>query len=51
MPLGVALRALVLGRAFEGREAAFLAVALTFTLVFVLALRAALNLASHVTEG
>ena len=51
VPLGVALRALVLGRAFEGREAAFLAVALTFTLLFVLALRAALDLASHVTSG
>jgi hypothetical protein len=51
VPLGVALRALFLGRAFEGREAAFLAVALTFTLLFVLALRAVLNLASHVTEG
>ena len=51
VPLGVALRALVLGRAFEVREAAFLAVALAFTLLFVLAVRAALNLASHVTEG
>ena len=51
VPLGVALRALALGRAFEGRQVAFLAVALTFTLLFVLALRAALNLASHVTEG
>ena len=43
VPLGVALRAVVLGRAFEGREAAFLAVALTFTLVFVLALRIVLG--------
>ena len=51
VPLGVALRALVLGRAFEGREATFLAVALAFTLLFVLALRAALNLASHVTRA
>ena len=51
VPLGVALRAIALGRAFEGRQVAFLAVALTFTLLFVLALRAALNLASHVTEG
>ena len=44
VPLGVALRAVVLGRALEGREAAFLAVALTFTLVFVLALRVVLGL-------
>ena len=51
VPLGVALRALVLGRALEGRQAAFLAVALTFTLLFVLGLRAALNLASHATES
>ena len=44
VPLGVALRALVLGRAFEAREAAFLAVALTFTLLFVVALRVAVSL-------
>ena len=44
VPLGVVLRALVLGRSFDGREAAFLGVALTFTLLFVLALRAALSL-------
>ncbi|MGZ4280772.1 MAG: DUF3054 domain-containing protein [Gaiellaceae bacterium] len=44
VPLGVALRAVVLGGALEGREAAFLAVALTFTLVFVLALRVLLGL-------
>ena len=44
VPLGVALRAVVLGRAFEGREAGFLAVALTFTLVFVVALRVVLGL-------
>ncbi len=48
VPLGVALRALVLGRALEARELAFLLVALVFTLLFVLGLRAALNLASHV---
>lgn len=42
VPLGVALRALVLGRALEGREATFLGVALAFTLVFVLVLRVAL---------
>jgi hypothetical protein len=50
VPIGVALRALVLGRSPDGREAAFLAVALTFTLLFVLALRAVLAFASHVTE-
>jgi hypothetical protein len=44
VPLGVALRAVVLGRAFDGREAAFLGVALTFTLLFVVALRAAVSL-------
>ncbi|HVN61024.1 MAG TPA: DUF3054 domain-containing protein [Gaiellaceae bacterium] len=44
VPLGVALRAVVLGRAFERREAAFLAVALAFTLVFVLAARVVLGL-------
>ena len=44
VPLGVALRAVVLGRALEGREAAFLAVALTFTLLFVVGLRAAVSL-------
>lgn len=38
---GVAIRALVLGRSFDGREAAFLGVALTFTLLFVLVLRVA----------
>ena len=42
VPLGVVLRALVLGRAFDGREATFLAVSLVFTLLFVLALRLAL---------
>ena len=42
VPVGVGLRALVLGRAPDGRQAAFLGVALAFTLLFVLALRAAL---------
>lgn len=36
---GVAARALVLGRSPNGREAAFLGVALSFTLLFVVALR------------
>jgi hypothetical protein len=44
VPLGVALRALVLGRSPDGRQAAFLGVALVFTLLFVLALRAVLGL-------
>jgi Protein of unknown function (DUF3054) len=38
---GVLLRALVLGRTLNGREAAFLGVALAFTLLFVVALRLA----------
>jgi hypothetical protein len=38
---GVVVRALVLGRSANGHEAAFLGVALAFTLLFVLALRAA----------
>ena len=38
---GVAVRALVLGRSFDGHEAAFLGVALAFTLLFVLVLRVA----------
>jgi hypothetical protein len=38
---GVAIRALVLGRSFDGREAAFLGVALAFTLLFVFVLRVA----------
>jgi hypothetical protein len=38
---GVVVRALILGRDLNGREAAFLAVSLVFTLLFVLAARAA----------
>ena len=38
---GVAIRALVLGRSFDGNEAAFLGVALSFTLLLVLVLRVA----------
>jgi hypothetical protein len=44
VPVGVVLRAVVLGRSASGKEAAFLAVALVFTLVLVLAARAALAL-------
>ena len=39
--VGVAIRALILGRSFNGHEAAFLGVALAFTLLFVLVLRVA----------
>jgi uncharacterized membrane protein HdeD (DUF308 family) len=39
--VGVAIRALVLGRSFNGHEAAFLGVALAFTLLFLLVLRVA----------
>lgn len=41
---GVLVRALVLGHALDGHEAAFLAVALAFTLLFVLVARAVLAL-------
>jgi hypothetical protein len=43
VPLGVLIRGLVLGRSLNGSELAFLGVALTFSLLFVLALRAALT--------
>ena len=36
---GVLVRALILGRSLNGHEAAFLAVSLTFTLLFVVVLR------------
>ena len=38
---GVLVRALILGRALNGHQAAFLATSLVFTLLFVVALRAA----------
>ena len=38
---GVLVRALILGRHLGGKEAAFLAVSLVFTLLFVVALRVA----------
>jgi hypothetical protein len=38
---GVLVRALILGRHLDGHQAAFLATSLVFTLLFVLALRAA----------
>jgi Protein of unknown function (DUF3054) len=40
VPLGVGIRALALGRSPDGKEAAFLGVALAFTGLFVLAFRA-----------
>jgi hypothetical protein len=43
VPLGVGIRALVLGRSPDGKEAAFLGVALAFTGLFVLAFRALLT--------
>ncbi len=49
VPLGVAIRALVLGRSPNGKEAAFLVVALVFTGVFVLAFRAVTRLTAHAT--
>jgi hypothetical protein len=44
VPLGVLIRALVLGRSLNGDERAFLGVAVVFSLVFVLALRTMLGL-------
>jgi hypothetical protein len=38
---GVLVRALILGRTLDGRQAAFLATSLVFTLLFVVAMRAA----------
>ena len=45
VPLGILIRALVLGRDFDGDQAVFLGITLAFTLLFVLAWRAALGLA------
>ena len=44
VPLGVLIRALVLGRSLNGDELAFLGVALVFSLAFVLALRTMVGL-------
>jgi hypothetical protein len=43
VPLGILLRALVLGRSLDSDQAIFLGITLTFTLLFVLAFRAALQ--------
>jgi hypothetical protein len=45
VPLGWLVRALVLGRSLNAKEASFLAVALVFTLLFLVLLRGALALA------
>ena len=50
VPVGIAIRALVLGRAFDGDQAIFLGIALAFTLLFVLALRTALRLVVRAGE-
>jgi hypothetical protein len=47
VPLGVLLRALALGRSFDGDQAVFLGITLAFTLLFVLAFRAALGLVAE----
>ena len=44
VPLGILVRALVLGRDPDGDQAVFLGISLAFTLLFVLAWRAALGL-------
>ena len=46
VPVAVLIRAVVLGRSPNGKEAGFLAVALTFTLLFVVALRLVVGLVS-----
>jgi hypothetical protein len=45
VPLGLLVRALALGRDFDGDQAAFLGITLAFTLLFVLAFRALFGLA------
>jgi hypothetical protein len=49
VPLGVGIRALVLGRSPDGREAAFLGVALAFTGLFALAFRVLLRASNSMT--
>ena len=44
VPLGILVRALALGRSLDGDQAAFLAVSLVFTLLFVVGWRVALGL-------
>jgi hypothetical protein len=47
VPLGILVRALVLGRSFDGDQAVFLGISLAFTLLFVLAWRLAFSLATN----
>ena len=47
VPLGILIRALVLGRSLDGDQAVFLGITLAFTLLFVLAFRAGLGLAAR----
>ncbi len=47
VPLGILIRALALGRSFDGDQAVFLGISLAFTLLFVLAWRAAFGLAAR----
>ena len=47
MPLGILVRALVLGRSFDGDQAVFLGISLVFTLLFVLAWRTAFGLVAR----
>jgi Protein of unknown function (DUF3054) len=47
VPLGVLVRAVVLGRSLNGDQAVFLVITLAFTLLFVLASRTALALATR----
>jgi hypothetical protein len=47
VPLGVAIRAVLLARTADGEEAAFLAASMVFTLLFVCVTRAALQLAGR----
>ena len=47
VPAGILIRALVLGRSFDGDQAVFLGISLAFTLLFVLAWRAAFGFAAR----
>ena len=47
VPLGILVRALVLGRELDGDQLVFLAISLVFTLLFVLAWRTAFALAAR----
>ena len=51
VPLGVLIRGVVLGRSLGADQFEFLGVALVFSLIFVLALRAAVTTAGARTRG